>query len=463
MADVKAKNRILVVDDEASMRELLVIMLRREGYHVDEACDGAAALEKLQSDTFDLIISDIKMPRVSGIELLRSIREQELDIVVMMITAFSTTEEAVEAMKLGAYDYITKPFKNDEIRLVVRNALERSRLSHENRSLKKALGQKFSFDTLIGKSPAMERLYSLIERIAQSQVSVLVTGESGTGKELVARAIHFNSARKDAPFVAINCGAIPENLIESELFGHEKGAFTGADQRKEGLFETANGGTLFLDEIGELPTMMQVKLLRVLQEREFRRVGGTRNLPLDIRLVSATNKDFEEEVREGRFREDLFYRLNVVRVELPPLRERREDIPLLLNHFYQKLTGETHLPISGDALQRLLDYDWPGNIRELENLVERCLVLGWQKELTADCLPAQFVGSQLGVQGVLQDIPDEGMDLENYLGDIEKKLLLSALEKSRGVRKQAAKLLGISFRSVRYRLAKYDLGEDDDA
>ncbi|PLX89800.1 MAG: Fis family transcriptional regulator [Desulfuromonas sp.] len=463
MTEGTARNRILVVDDEASMRELLVIMLRREGYHVEEAEDGGVALKKLQSDTFDLIISDIKMPRVTGIELLRRIREQDLDIVVMMITAFSTTEEAVEAMKLGAYDYITKPFKNDEIRLVVRNALERSRLSHENRSLKKALGQKFSFDNLVGKSPAMKRLYSLIERVAQSQVSVLVTGESGTGKELVARAIHFNSDRKEAPFVAINCGAIPENLIESELFGHEKGAFTGADQRKEGLFETANGGTLFLDEIGELPTMMQVKLLRVLQEREFRRVGGTRDLPLDIRLVSATNKDFEEEVREGRFREDLFYRLNVVRVELPPLSERREDIPLLLNHFYKKLTGEQHLPISGDALQRLLDYDWPGNIRELENLVERCLVLGWQKELTVDCLPTQFVGSQLGMQAVLQDIPDEGIDLENYLGDIEKTLLLSALDKSRGVRKQAAKLLGISFRSIRYRLAKYDLGEDDDA
>jgi len=461
MVEGTARNRILVVDDEASMRELLVIMLRREGYQVEEAGDGGAALEKIQSDTFDLIISDIKMPRLTGIDLLRRIREQDLDIVVMMITAFSTTEEAVEAMKLGAYDYITKPFKNDEIRLVVRNALERSRLSHENRSLKKALGQKFSFDTLVGKSPAMQRLYSLIERVAQSQVSVLVTGESGTGKELVARAIHFNSERKEAPFVAINCGAIPENLIESELFGHEKGAFTGADQRKDGLFETANGGTLFLDEIGELPTMMQVKLLRVLQEREFRRVGGTRNLPLDIRLVSASNKDFEEEVREGRFREDLFYRLNVVRVELPPLRERREDIPLLLNHFYKKLTGEQHLPINGDALQRLLDYDWPGNIRELENLVERCLVLGWQKELTVDCLPSQFVGSQLGMQAVLQDIPDEGIDLENYLGEIEKKLLLSALERTRGVRKQAARLLGISFRSIRYRLAKYDLDEDD--
>lgn len=462
MSDTINKNRILVVDDETSMRELLAIMLRREGYHVDEASDGGIALEKLQEAEFDLVISDIQMPRVNGIELLRNIREQSIDVVVMMITAFSTTEQAVEAMKLGAYDYITKPFMNDEIRLVIRNALESSQLRQENRSLKKALGQKFSFNMLVGKSSAMQRLLSLIERVAQSQSSVLVTGESGTGKELVARAIHFNSERKEAPFVAINCGAIPENLIESELFGHEKGSFTGADQRKEGLFETANGGTLFLDEIGELPAMMQVKLLRVLQEREFRRVGGTKNLPLDIRLVSATNKIFEEEVKEGRFREDLFYRLNVIRVELPPLRERRDDIPLLMNHFYQKLTGEASLPISASALQRLIDYDWPGNIRELENLVERCLVLGWQKELTIDCLPAQFVGKQLGEQGTLHAVPDEGMDLEAYLGEIEKTLLLSALEKSNGVRKKAAKLLGITFRSIRYRLVKYGHGDEDD-
>lgn len=462
MSVVADKGRILVVDDEASMRELLAIMLKREGYTVEEAVDGSRALGLLQTSIFDLVISDIQMPRMTGIELLRKVREQKIDVVVMMITAFSTTDEAVEAMKLGAYDYITKPFKNDEIRLVVRNALEGRKLRLENLSLKKALGQRFSFDMLVGKSTAMQRLISLIERVAQSLASVLLTGESGTGKELVARAIHYNSLRKEAPFVAINCGAIPENLIESELFGHEKGAFTGADQRKEGLFEAANGGTLFLDEIGELPQMMQVKLLRVLQEREFRRVGGTKNLPLDIRLISATNKVFEDEVREGRFREDLFYRLNVVRVELPPLRERREDIPLLVNHFYQKLTGEKKLPISSEALQRLIDYDWPGNIRELENLVERCLVLGWQKELTVDCLPPQCVGLSRQVGGDMQ-IPDDGMDLEHYLGEIERRLLLSALERCQGVRKRAAKLLGISFRSIRYRLAKYDIGEEDDA
>lgn len=461
MSDLEKKSRILVVDDEASMRELLVIMLKREGYHVEDASDGKVALEVLQGNDFDLVISDIQMPRMTGIDLIRRIREQELDVVVMMITAFSTTEQAVEAMKLGAYDYITKPFKNDEIRLVVKNALEGRKLRQENRSLRKALGQRFSFDMLVGKSPAMKRLISLIERVSQSQASVLVTGESGTGKELVARAIHFNSERKEEPFVAINCGAIPDTLIESELFGHEKGAFTGADKCKEGLFETANGGTLFLDEIGELPAMMQVKLLRVLQEREFRRVGGTRNLPLDIRLLSATNKVFEEEVRYGRFREDLFYRLNVINVELPPLRDRREDIPLLLNHFYQKLTGEKRLPISAEALQQLLDYDWPGNIRELENLVERCLVLGWQEELTPECLPAQFFGSRRDDHLQVVDIPDEGLDLEDYLANIEKGILLKALQQSCGVRTKAANLLRISFRSIRYRLQKLGLDSDD--
>jgi len=458
-----SNNRIIIVDDEVSMRELLVILLKREGYYVEEAGDGEEALLKLEKNYFDLVISDIQMPRMDGIKLIQKIREQEIDVVVMMITAFSTTEQAVEAMKLGAYDYITKPFKNDEIRLVVRNALESKQLRQENRTLRRALGQRFSFDMLVGKSSAMQRLISLIERVAQSQASVLVTGESGTGKELVARAIHFNSERKEAPFVAINCGAIPENLIESELFGHEKGAFTGADQRKEGLFETANTGTLFLDEIGELPAMMQVKLLRVLQEREFRRVGGTRNLPLDIRLIAASNKNFDDEVREGRFREDLFYRLNVIGVELPPLRKRQEDIPLLLNHFYRKLTGELSLPISAEALQRLTEYDWPGNIRELENLVERCLVLGWKKELTVDCLPVQYVTPQLKVRDFSHEIPDGGLDLECYLGTIEKNLLLNSLERCQGVRKRAAKLLGISFRSMRYRLAKYGIGEEDES
>lgn len=461
MKHVQAQSRILVVDDENSLRELLAIMLQREGYLVEEACNGSEALEKISGGSFDLIISDIQMPKMTGIELLREIRQQEIDVTVMMITAFSSTEEAVEAMKLGAYDYITKPFKNDEIRLVIKNALERTKLQAENRQLKKELGERFSFKQLIGSSPAMQALISLLERIAPSQVNVLICGESGTGKELAAKALHLNSARKDHPFVPINCGAIPENLLESELFGHEKGSFTGADRRKEGLFELANGGTLFLDEIGELPMSMQVKLLRVLQEREFRRVGGTKNLPLDIRLLAATNRNLEEAVQEGLFREDLFYRLNVVQVDLPGLRERATDIPLLVDYFYKIRTGEEHLPISKEALACLLEYPWPGNIRELENFVERCIVLGWEEQVDLSTLPPHLKRNVSVPDCDELEFPDEGFDLDAYLASREKLIILKAIEKSAGNRTKAAELLQISFRSIRYRLQKLGVDTDD--
>jgi two-component system response regulator PilR (NtrC family) len=456
------QKKILVVDDEASMREMLGIMLRRDGFEVVEATDGQRGIELFRQGGFDLVISDIRMPHKDGIELLREIREIDRETLVIVMTAFSTTEQAVDAMKLGAYDYITKPFKTDEVRLIIAKALEKSSLQRENVALKAALGERYSFSKIIGKSPVMQRLYSLIERVADSRANVMIGGESGTGKELVARAVHYNSPRKAGPFVPVNCGAIPENLLESELFGHEKGSFTGAERKKAGLFESANGGTLFLDEIGELPLGMQVKLLRVLQEREFRRVGGTQSHPLDIRLVTATNKNIEEEVKTGSFREDLFYRLNVVRIDMPPLRERREDIPLLLDYFYARQTGEERLPVRGEALRHLLEYDWPGNIRELENLVERCVVMGWEKELTVDCLPAQLRSSvEAGSPRQLEEIPDEGFSLEDHLAGIERELLLKALERQRGVRKNAAKLLGISFRSIRYRLAKFGLDGED--
>ncbi len=453
--------KILVVDDENSMRELLVILLRREGYQVEQADNGAAGLDKILTTGFDLVISDIQMPKMTGIELLRQIRQREIEVTVLMITAFSSTEEAVEAMKLGAYDYITKPFKNDEIRLVIKNALERKQLQTENRQLKQQLSERFSFQRLVGKSPAMSKLIALLERVAPSQANVLISGESGTGKELVARALHLNSERKNYPFVPINCGAIPENLLESELFGHEKGAFTGADKRKEGLFESANQGTLFLDEIGELPLSMQVKLLRVLQEREFRRVGGTKNTPLDVRLVTATNRDLGEMIHAGSFREDLFYRLNVISVELPPLRERREDIPLLLNCFLQRHTGGKELPVSAKALDLLLNYAWPGNIRELENLVERCAVLGLVDRLTVESLPDAIKKQRPGAGRAIAELPDDGFELEPWLEQLERSMLLQALERSGGVRKKAAELLGISFRSIRYRLGKLGLGEGD--
>jgi len=458
----KDNYRILVVDDEESMREFLSIMLHREGYQVEAVQDGSQAVERLKAQAFDLVITDIQMPRLDGFGVLAHVLERTPETVVIMITAFSTTEQAVEAMKLGAYDYITKPFRNDEIRLIVKNALERKELRHENLQLKKELGERYAFGNLIGKSKAMREVYDLVEKVAVSKVNVLITGESGTGKEMVARAIHYNSDRGEQAFVPINCGAIPENLLESELFGHEKGSFTGATQRKEGLFEVADGGTLFLDEIGELPPMMQVKLLRVLQDREIRRGGGTKNQKVDVRIVAATNKDLESEVAEGNFREDLFYRLNVIRIDLPPLRRRREDIPVLIEHFFAKYSPDTNIAVAEDAMRTMLDYQWPGNIRELENVIERCTVLSHGDGLDSSCLPPQMLRTSGGGGAVLQEIPETGLDLDEYLAGIEKDILLKALDRTGGVRKKAAELLNISFRSIRYRLAKFGLGDDDD-
>ncbi len=455
------QHRILIVDDEASMREMLSIMLRRDGFEVAEAANGKEGLELFTQGEFDLVISDIRMPHKNGIELLREIKRLDIEALVVMMTAFSTTEEAIEAMKLGAYDYIIKPFKTEEVRLIIAKALEKSTLKRENLALKAVLGERYSFSNLIGKSAVMQQVYSLIERVAGSQANTMVCGESGTGKELVAKAIHFNSPRKNGPFVPVNCGAIPENLIESELFGHEKGAFTGADRRKDGLFETANGGTLFLDEISELPHGMQVKLLRVLQEREFRRVGGIQDHPLDIRLVAATNRDLDAQVAEGSFREDLYYRLNVVRIELPPLRERKEDIPLLIDCFFRKhgQVSDPHVPL--ETLKCLLNHSWPGNIRELANIVERAIALGWYQGLPLESLPEEMLcGKSEGGARQLR-IPDEGFELDTHLAVVEKKLLLQALSRTGGIRTKAAAMLGISFRSIRYRLDKLGLDAED--
>ncbi|MBT0653008.1 sigma-54-dependent transcriptional regulator [Geomobilimonas luticola] len=454
------QTRILVVDDELSMREFLTILLEREGYLADAAENAETAMAMLETNNYDVVISDVNMPGLDGLQLLERIKSDAPDTAVLLVTAFSTAEQAVEAMKRGAYDYIAKPFKVEEIKVLVQNALEKRSLKRENVRLKQAIEERYSFSGIIGKSRKMRDVYTVIEKVAASNVNVLISGESGTGKELVAKAIHYNGLRRDKPFVAVNCGAIPETLMESEFFGHKKGSFTGAVSDRAGLFEQAQGGTLFLDEIGEVPVQLQAKLLRVLQERRFRRIGATEESSADVRVIAASNRNLEEQVREGNFREDLYYRINVVQVQLPSLRERPEDIPLLVEHFYHKFVQH---PVQGeivtnDALKVLLEYPFPGNVRELENLVERCLVLG-DRTITRECLPSHIYNNQIAQAGNSQEIPTEGMNLEAYLDGIEKRFLLQAMERSGGVKKRAAQILGLSFRSFRYRLAKF--GMDD--
>lgn len=453
---------ILIVDDELSMREFLSILMEREGYSATTAASAEAALSLLDGHCFDLVISDVNMPGLNGIGLLEKIKNLSPDTAVLMITAFSATEQAVEAMKFGAYDYIAKPFKVDEMKLLVKNALEKQRLVRENTLLKSQVKGLNSYNGLIGKSRKMLEIFTLIEKVASSSATVLICGESGTGKELVAKAIHCNSERRNKPFVAVNCGAIPETLMESEFFGHAKGAFTGAIAERAGLFEQANGGTLFLDEIGEVPLLLQAKLLRVLQEREIRRVGGGETRRVDVRIVTATNRDLEQQVAEGTFREDLYYRLNVVQLTLPALRERPEDIPLLVKHFYEKHTGTScHQEIiSRDTLEFLLNYQFPGNVRELENIIERSVALG-ARQITLDMLPQQVLRFHRSQEKLDQvEIPNEGMNLDQFLDDIEKKYLLKALDKSGGVKKRAADLLGMTFRSFRYKLSKHGMEEE---
>lgn len=455
-------SKILIVDDELSMREFLGILLDREGYQTDLAENAEAAIKLMESSSYDLILSDVNMPGLDGLALLKRVKEDSPDTAVLVITAFSTAEQAVEAMKCGAYDYIAKPFKVEEIKILVRNALEKYELKKENRRLQEKVRERTSYSGFVGKSKKMLELYTIIEKVAQSTASVLILGESGTGKELAAQAIHHNSERSSRPFVAVNCGAIPATLMESELFGHQKGSFTGAIADRAGLFEQADGGTLFLDEIGEVPLQLQTKLLRVLQERQFRRVGGTEDRKADVRIIAASNRNLEEQVREGSFREDLFYRVNVVQIRMPSLRERTEDIPLLVEHFYRKFTQTPHADdiITPDALKLLMSYAFPGNVRELENLVERCTVLGG-KTINKDCLPPQVADFQQSYSSSdLLEIPQEGLNLEAYLDGIEKRLLLQALEKAGWVKKRAAELLGLTFRSFRYRLAKF--GMDDE-
>ena len=450
-------HKILIVDDEQGMRELLSMMLRKEGYDVVTASNGDVALTAIQREIFDLVITDIKMPKLDGISLLRACKELAPDTIVIVITAFGTAETAVDAMKLGAYDYITKPFKNDEIRLVVQKALEKQVLRKENILLRREIESRAGFDNFIGKSDAMQRIFAVIRQVADTRSTILITGESGTGKELVARAIHSSCSRKHSPFVTVNCSALPETLLESELFGYMKGAFTGAVSNKQGLFEVANGGTIFLDEISATTPALQTKLLRVLQEREFKRVGGTTDIKIDVRVIAASNRDLVQLIANGTFREDFYYRLNVIPIHLPPLRERKDDIPLLINYFLKKnAAGREPKAVSPAAMSRLASYRWPGNVRELENTIERIGVLAPGDTILQEHVPDSIATVSPCPDLMPMDIPDSGIDLECLLQSAEKTLLYRALEKSRGVKTEAAKLLGLTFRSFRHRLQKYD-------
>jgi len=461
------KDKILVADDEQSMREFLDIMLKKEGYKVSLASNGEEVVKLVDNDLFDLILLDIRMPKLDGISALKKIKGNSPETIVIMITAYASADTAIKAMKEGAYDYITKPFKVEEIKLIIKNALEKKNLQRENTLLKQVVRNRYHFGNIIGQSSKMTALYDLLEKVSPTKTNILIAGESGTGKELVAKAIHYNSPRKEKPFVTLNCGAIPESLIESELFGHMKGAFTDAIATKKGLFEVADEGTIFLDEISELPLLMQVKLLRVLQDKEFKRVGGTEDIRVDVRIISATNKDLEEAVKEKRFREDLFYRLNVIQIKLPPLRDRKEDIQILATHFLKKYSEELSkniLRISPEAHQILLNYDYPGNVRELQNIIERAVALESSQELSLNNLSSYLSEQPLLKKGPIDiEIPSEGIDLEKMVEDLERTLLLKALDRTKGIKKKAAELLHINFRSMRYRLEKYGLSNGADS
>jgi two-component system, NtrC family, response regulator PilR len=452
--------RILVVDDERSMRELLAIVLRREGYEVVLAENGRVAIEALEREPIDILISDIKMPDLSGVDVLRAAKRIDQDILGIMITAFASTETAVEAMRLGACDYLSKPFDIDLLKMKVREKVENRQIRQENVLLKRTLGLSHQFSNIIGRSEAMLAVFKMIETVARTSSTILLTGESGTGKGLVAQAIHFQSLRRDKPMVAINCGAMPETLLESELFGHMRGAFTGADANKKGLLEVAEKGTVFLDEIGEMSAVVQVKLLRVLQERRFRRLGGLEELQADIRVIAATNRDLDKAVAEGRFREDLYYRINVIPIPLPPLRERREDIPFLAEHFlakYSEQMGKPVMTIARSAMDLLLRHDWPGNIRELENVLERAVALEATPTILPESLPPSIRGAGPRNGTPTDGLPQSGFDLEAHVKQIECSYIAEALQRAGGVQVKAAELLGMSFRSFRYYVKKYNL------
>jgi two-component system, NtrC family, response regulator len=447
------KSSILLIDDDDSLRRVTEFSLAEAGYKVQAAASGEEGLRLFAKDLFDAVITDITMPGMNGMEVLSRLRERDASLPVIMITAYGTIESAVQAMKQGAFDYITKPFNRDELRITLDRALRMRRLEKENAELRAEVTDRYRFESIIGSGGKLKEVLDLAGRVAASDATVLITGESGTGKELLAKGIHYNSKRADAPFVAVNCAAIPENLIESELFGHTKGSFTGAVRDREGKFEQADSGTLFLDEIGDLRIDLQAKILRALQERQVDRVGGSKPFPVDVRVIAATNRAIEKAVKDGLFREDLYYRLSVVTLHMPPLRERRDDIPMLVGHFLKKFNRDVAVTIEEEALSAIKAYGWPGNVRELENVIERASVLKRGTVITPADLPDKLKKERTGIDSIILNLPDEGIDLE----DLEKNLIIKALEKHNHNQTRAAEYLGITRPTLIYRLEKYGL------
>ncbi|MDH4218388.1 MAG: sigma-54 dependent transcriptional regulator [Candidatus Aminicenantes bacterium] len=450
--------KILIIDDEKSILDLLNVVFEKEGYSVETSLSATRAVDLIDKQDFDLIISDIKMPKMSGMELLRYVRENRPDIPIVMITAYGTIKQAVEALKAGATDYVVKPFDVEELKIIAAQGLEKKRLKEENIFLRKELKEKYDFENMVGKSKTMKEIYNLIEKVAVTDSTVLITGESGTGKEVAARAVHFLSARRERSFVSINCGALPENLLESELFGHVKGSFTGAVATKKGMFEVAEKGTLFLDEVSEMSPWTQVKLLRALQDRKIRRVGGTEEIPVDVRIIAATNQDLKQRIEDGRFREDLFYRLNVISFDMPPLRKRKEDIPLLVTLFLEKFCNGMGRPIkriAPEVFNVFESYPWPGNVRELENMIERAVAIEERETITKESLPKEMLlpNKKQEIELSLQS----DFDLNAKMDEISSNYVQQALLESRGNLKEAASLLGINYRSMRYLIEKHAL------
>jgi len=441
----KTMEKILIVDDDLEILEIIAEVLKEGGYAVDTASSGTGAIKHIDDEFYDLVVTDLKMPEVDGMMVLRHVVDRSPDTICVILTGYGTIDSAVEAIKTGAFDYITKPVKPGEILIVVEKALRYKHLERENILLRRQLRKKYRFENFVGDSEPIQKVFELIEKVGDTDSTVLITGESGTGKELIAKAIHYNSHRRDNLMVVINCGAIPEELLESELFGHEKGAFTGAHKSRIGRFELADGGTIFLDEIGDMSPNLQIKLLRVIQEQKFERVGSTRTIQTDIRIIAATNQDLISAANKGTFREDLYYRLNVIPMKVPPLRERRSDIPLLVDFFLKKFNEEKRKHVKGfasETMDALIQYDWPGNVRELENLVERVVILTNTDEIGLDDLPESVIGDARAIESVETTIPKHGFG--NAVEEYEKKLILKALDETNWVKAKAAKLLNMN-------------------